>query len=98
MKKMRQFVAMLVITIFSCSIPVLSHAEEYNMNTLTCQEFVNQSSAEEMVYIMFWIDGYMSHAQNNTVINDDELAQNLETLIEHCQQNPSSKVMDLVAQ
>ena len=52
---------------------------------------------EGQLYVVFWIDGYLSHATSNLVIDGDTLAANLAEVQSACAAaDPASPVLSVV--
>lgn len=72
-----------------------ANAEDQDMSKLKCSEFLQ--SGQSMPLIIMWIDGYLSAASDNTVMDDNytkELGVHLGTF---CKQNPDATIMDAMS-
>lgn len=63
---------------------------EYDMANITCKEMF--SDAESVTFMLFWIDGYLSHKKNNMVFSEDSMKEITDALTEECKGNPNKKL------
>ena len=84
-----------VVGAIGAVLPTLAMAgEKVDMAELTCQQFL--ADEEGVLPIVFWIDGYLSHQSGNTVIDMDQLVENVKQIANECASEPDKKIMDLV--
>ncbi len=77
------------------AMPTLAIAgEKVDMAELTCKQFL--ADEEGILPTVVWIDGYLSHQSGNTVIDMDQLVENVKQIAEECAAEPDKKIMDLV--
>jgi hypothetical protein len=88
------FVAAGVGALFAV-LPTLAMAgEKVDMAELTCKQFL--ADEEGILPTVIWIDGYLSHQSGNTVIDMDELVNNVKQIAGDCAGEPDKKIMDMV--
>lgn len=76
------------------AIPSIAQAaEKVDMAELTCKEFM--ADPDGIMPTIFWIDGYLSNASGNTVIDPAQMTQNVKDVAKECDGNPDEKVLDL---
>ena len=63
---------------------------EYDIAKTTCKEIF--SDAESITFMLFWIDGYLSHKNNNTMMSEASIKEIGEALTEECKENPKQKL------
>ncbi len=68
--------------------------EKVDMAELTCKEFL--ADEEGILPTVIWLDGYLSHQSGNTVIDMDQLVENVKQLADECAAAPDQKIMELV--
>lgn len=68
--------------------------EKIDMAELTCKQFL--ADQDGIVPTIFWVDGYLSHASGNTVIDPDELIANVKSIAEQCADEPDKKIIDML--
>ena len=84
-----------VIGAFLAVLPTLAVAgEKVDMAELTCKQFL--ADEEGILPTVVWIDGYLSHQSGNTVIDMDQLVENVKQIANDCAAEPDKKIMDLV--
>lgn len=75
-------------------IPTVAEAgQKVDMAELTCKEFM--ADPDGIMPTIFWIDGYLSNATGNTVIDPDQMTKNVKDVAKQCNDNPDGKVLDL---
>lgn len=67
-------------------------ANDQDMGKLTCKELL--ASKDDIPFIMFWVDGYMSAKSDNLVLNADWMKTLTEHYISYCQQHPRDTILD----
>lgn len=73
---------------------VAVHAEDQDIAELKCSELMQ--SGQNIPLFMMWIDGYISAATDNTVM-DDAYIEELGTKIgSFCKTNPDATIMDAI--
>ncbi len=72
---------------------VASAGQKVDMAELTCKEFM--ADPDGIMPTIFWIDGYLSKGSGNTVIDPDQMGQNVQDVAKECNGNPDQKVLDL---
>ncbi|MDL2207123.1 HdeA family protein [Desulfovibrio sp. OttesenSCG-928-M14] len=104
---MKKFFLALIITAFCFSAGSALAAGKtgaqmkLDMNTVTCQQYLdmfNATSADEQMaatLVLFWLDGYASATSGNHVIDDKTMEADMKDVMEACQAEPNSKLMDL---
>lgn len=76
------------------TLPTIACAgQKVDMAALTCKEFM--ADPDGIMPTIFWIDGYLSNASGNTVIDPDQMGQNVQDVAKECNGNPDQKVLDL---
>lgn len=93
---MKKWLCLLTLCVlFLGATPLAVKAERLDMGSITCQDFMAMDE-EEMAMFMFWLDGYASHANNNTVMDTGAIEKGLEQLAAHCPGNPGDKILSLL--
>lgn len=69
-------------------------AEEQDVAQIKCAEFLQ--SGPNMPLLIMWIDGYLSAASNDTVMNDDYIENLGNQLGSFCRANPDATLWDAV--
>jgi hypothetical protein len=82
------------VGLFAMLPSVAAAGEKLDMAELTCKQFL--ADEQGLLPTAFWIDGYLSHASGNTVIDPDELVENVKTVAESCAGSPDTKIIDLL--
>ncbi len=76
------------------TLPTIAYAgQKVDMAELTCKEFM--ADPDGIMPTIFWIDGYLSNASGNTVIDPDQMGQNVQDVAKECNGNPDQKILDL---
>lgn len=91
---MKRLFSLLAITGLCLAAPLGAQAEKIDMGALTCKQFT-ELDAQELTLLYFWLDGYVSHMSNDTTLDTDGVEADLQTMMEHCQAKPQSKVLDM---
>lgn len=91
---MKKFIMSAIIAAVFCSAPLAALAEDIDMGKITCQEFMDDE--ENMPMMIMWIDGYMSAASNNTILNDAWLERLGIHLGTFCGTTPSKTIMQAI--
>jgi hypothetical protein len=73
----------------------VAQAEKADMSTLTCDE-VTHAYLEDVVIVGAWLSGYYNGKRNNTIVDEHELAANTRKVLDFCQANPKTTVMNAV--
>lgn len=68
-----------------------AHAE-MDMANVTCNEI---TSEEEAVYMVFWLDGYLSAESGDTTLSDDWINTLVNELHEACAANSNARLLDI---
>ncbi len=77
------------------AVPSLAQAgEKVDMAELTCKQFL--ADQEGLIPTAMWIDGYLSHQSGNTVIDIDELVNNVKQIADSCAGEPDKKIIDMM--
>lgn len=63
---------------------------EYDIAKTTCKEIF--ADAEGLTFMLFWIDGYLSHKNNNTMMSEASIKEIGESLTDECRENPNKKL------
>ena len=63
-------------------------AEVVDLSTITCADF-SKRPKDEMVNIMFWLEGYYTEDDDPTIIDFDKFTQALEQILIYCSNNPT---------
>lgn len=71
---------------------VAVHAEDQDIAELKCSEFLQ--SGQTMPLLLMWIDGYISAATDNTVMDDAYVEELGTKLGSFCKTNPDATIMD----
>lgn len=86
----------IAIALMAClaALPTVASAgQKVDMAELTCKEFM--ADPDGIMPAIFWIDGYLSKASGNTVIDPDQMSQNVQDVAKECNGNPDQKVLGL---
>lgn len=67
-----------------------SSGTEYDIAKTTCKEIF--ADAEGLTFMLFWIDGYLSHKKNNTLMSEASIKEIGEALTDECKENPNKKL------
>ncbi len=89
--KFKLFFALLLGFMFV--MPTFALAIDEDMAAISCAEFID-SSVEDRTMLIFWIDGYLSHASNNTFISTDWLETLTTHMFDYCENRGSRTIMD----
>ncbi|WP_319484851.1 HdeA/HdeB family chaperone [uncultured Cohaesibacter sp.] len=87
---------MITVASLAClaTLPTIASAgQNVDMTELTCKEFM--ADPDGIMPTIFWIDGYLSNATGNTVIDPDQMVKNVQDVVEACKDNPDQKIFDL---
>ncbi|MCM5559372.1 HdeA/HdeB family chaperone [Pleomorphomonas sp. JP5] len=87
---------MITVASLACltALPTIACAgQKVDMAELTCKEFM--ADPDGIMPTIFWIDGYLSNASGNTVIDPDQMGQNVQDVAKECNGNPDQKILDL---
>lgn len=85
----------LMLGLIAISAPALAASSETDMAKVTCAEAAKEGP-EVLVLMMFWIDGYLSAEEDDTVMTNawlEELGKAVET---GCAQHPDKPLLDVV--
>lgn len=77
----------------SCSMGVVQ-AEEQDIAQIKCTEFLQSGSF--MPSLLMWIDGYLSAATDNTVMDDAYIEELGTKLGSFCKANPDATLLDAI--
>lgn len=88
------FVAAGIGALFAILPTLAAASEKVDMAELTCKQFL--ADEEGILPTVVWIDGYLSHQSGNTVIDMDQLVENVKQIAGDCANEPDKKIMDLV--
>jgi acid stress chaperone HdeB len=62
-----------------------AQAEKVDLGKLTCGQFLEIDNEQELAYLFFWLDGYVSGKTGNTVLDPNTVEEDLKALVEMCQ-------------
>jgi len=63
---------------------------------MTCRQFTQESSEDDILFIMFWIDGYLSHMTGITEIDPEIISSNIDVLMDYCYDRPDMTILEAV--
>ena len=69
-----------------------THAQQLDLSTVTCKEFV-ESNRETIRLIMMWLAGYMAADDDPPVVDFDKMRSDGEKLSSYCARNPTVGLM-----
>ncbi|MEM7120305.1 MAG: HdeA/HdeB family chaperone [Pseudomonadota bacterium] len=70
-------------------------SDSLDMAAFSCGDYVSLST-DDQSYIVFWIDGYLSHKTANLVIDFETIGFNINDLHDICRDRPADSVVDIV--
>ncbi len=76
--------------LLAASLPV--QAQRLDVSTVKCKEFVS-GSAENIAFIMMWLQGYYSADSSSPVIDFDKMKQDGIKIAEYCAKNPDDSLI-----
>lgn len=88
MKKIIIALSLLLMTVVAQ--PVM--ASDVDMTQYSCKELID--SKNDIPFIMFWIDGYMSALSENAVMSSEWMQELTEHYMSYCKKNPKHTIMD----
>jgi hypothetical protein len=95
MKKFTCLICLVCLAIFF-TFAGTARAEKVNMGTLTCGDF-SKMDGEEIAMLYFWLDGYLSKASGNTVLDTDSVENDLKSLADACAASPNEKILSVLS-
>ncbi|MEM7120304.1 MAG: HdeA/HdeB family chaperone [Pseudomonadota bacterium] len=69
-------------------------SESVDMRDFSCNQYLS-AHPETQQNILFWVDGYLSHASSNLVVLFDGLDDYHRVIVETCQDDPRQPLSDL---
>ncbi len=91
---MKKFFALAVVALAVSVVANVASAEEQDISKIKCSEFVQ--SGDNMPLLMMWIDGYLSAASGNTVMDDAYIEDLGVKLGEFCGKNPNATLFEAI--
>ena len=73
--------------------PLSSVAQEIDMTSLKCREFVN-SKQETATNIMFWLSGYFTYEDDAPIINIAKIKNKENQLKQYCTDNQDLSILE----
>lgn len=83
---------LLLIAAVSLSTAVPARAQQLDLSTVKCSEFVD-SGKDTIGLILMWLEGYYSDADAKPVVDFDKMKTNGEKLGEYCGKNPEHSLI-----
>jgi acid stress chaperone HdeB len=87
---MKKLSLLLVAT--SLYVPLPAHAQQLDLATITCQEFIN-SDKQTIGMILMWLEGYYSDQDAKPIVDFDKMKTNGGKLGEYCGKNPGHSLI-----
>lgn len=88
---MKKLALGMLITLF-ISIGTPAIAKDQDMGKFTCKELL--ASKDDIPFIMFWVDGYMSSQSENLLLSAEWMQTLTEHYISHCKAYPNDTILD----
>lgn len=92
----KYFVFVFAMFALLLAAPISAHADRLDMGTFTCSAMLAEHT-DEIVTIVFWIDGLLSAASGDLVIDANALGSLAERLIEYCAEHQNMTVIDALS-
>lgn len=67
---------------------------EYDMGKMTCKDIF--TDPESVTFMLFWIDGYLSHKNNNMMFSEASIKEIGEALTDECKENPNKMLGNII--
>jgi acid stress chaperone HdeB len=87
---MKARLAVAAALLLSALVP--AHAQRLDVSTVKCKEFIS-SSAENIAFIMMWLQGYYSAEDASPIIDFDKMKKYGIKIAEHCAKNPEDSLI-----
>ena len=91
----RRFLSTGIVAALFALAPLSPSAESVNMATVTCEDI---GSEDEAAYMFFWLDGYFSAKQNDTIIDDEWIAEVEEVLAKACEEGDNRPLLQILTE
>ena len=91
---MKKLLCICALGVLCIAFPLAAKADVLDMGKFTCADFL-KLDGDEAGMLYFWMDGYVSHKTGNYVLNSEAVAGDMRVLMEHCQKNPNTKLLDI---
>jgi acid stress chaperone HdeB len=82
----------MLIAATTLSAVVPARAEQLDLSTITCKEFVN-SSKENIGLILMWMEGFYTEQNAKPIIDFDKMQSDSRKLGEYCGKNPTHSLI-----
>ncbi len=69
-----------------------AQAEDWDMAKVTCEDI---TSEEDAIFMVFWLDGYLSAESGDTSMSEAWIEQLVNELDTKCEQYPSARLLDI---
>jgi acid stress chaperone HdeB len=70
---------------------------EVDLSTATCSE-VGALPAAKTIGVAMWVNGYVHGKAGNGMVDTDQAHANAEKIAEYCKANPTSTLVDAIAE
>ena len=87
---MKKLIVLLTAATLSAAIP--AHAQQLDMATVKCRDFVS-SSKENIALMLMWLQGYYSDEDTSPIVDFDKMKKDAQMLREYCDKNPDHSVI-----
>lgn len=88
---MKYFSMLIAAAMLSATAPA-ARAEQLDLSTITCKEFVG-SSKENIGLILMWMEGFYTDQDAKPIVDFNKMQSDGQKLGEYCGRNPSHSVI-----
>ena len=87
---MKKLIILTTAAMLSGALP--AHAQQLDMSTVKCRDFV-ASSKENIALMLMWLQGYYSEEDASPIVDFDKMMKDAKKLGEYCAKNPDHSVI-----
>ncbi len=87
---MKKLMILTTAAMLSAAIP--ANAQQLDMSTVKCRDFVS-SSKENIALMLMWLQGYYSDEDASPIVDFDKMGKDAQKLGEYCAKNPDHSVI-----